>query len=459
MLFPFEEEADMSHMIYPTTNLAATEQLIIERGAGVYVYDNHGKQYLEGMAGLWCTSLGYGNEEVIETATEQMRKLTYSHLFGGKTHPAAMGLADKLSAMVPIENGRVFLGNSGSDANDSLLKMLRYYFSAIGQPQKYKIIARERAYHGVTVAAAALTGLAANHTHFNLPFKSLGVLRTGSPHFYRDGLPGESEAEFASRRARELEELILAEGPETIAAFIAEPVSGAGGVIVPPAGYYAKIQAVLEKHDILLWDDEVICAFGRLGTDFGATALDMKPRMMALAKGLSSAYLPISAAVITGAMYEAMVQPSTEVGVFGHGYTYSGHPVACAVAAKVLEIYQRDKIFEQAARTGDYLQQRLRTFETHPLVGEVRGMGLIAALELVANKVTRQAFASNVVAGFCQRACEERGLIVRALGGNSIAVCPPLIINHAQIDELVSKLGSALDATLQYVIEQRLLVA
>jgi len=449
----------MSQMIYPTTNLTATEQLVIERGEGVYVYDSKGKQYLEGLAGLWCTSLGYGNEEVIETAAEQMRKLTYSHMFGGKTHPAAMELADKLSAMVPISDGRVFLGNSGSDANDTQIKLLRYYFDAIGKPEKYKIISRQRAYHGVTVAAAALTGLPANHAHFSLPFEALGVLRTGSPHFYRDGLAGESEEEFASRRARELEELILAEGPGTIAAMIAEPVNGAGGVIVPPVGYFEKIQAVLEKYDIMLWDDEVICGFGRLGEDFGATKLGMRPQMMSLAKGLSSAYMPVSAAVVPGEMYQAMVQPSAEVGAFGHGYTYSGHPVACAVASKVLDIYQRDRIFDRAREMGEHLQAGLATFRDHPLVGEVRGMGMIGALELVANTQTGQPFAGNAVAGFCQKACEDNGLILRALGGNGMGICPPLIIKEAQVDELVDKLGRALDATLQHVTENQLLVA
>jgi 4-aminobutyrate--pyruvate transaminase len=453
------EDVNMTQMIYPTTNLTATEQLIIERGEGVYVYDSNGKKYLEGLAGLWCTSLGYGNKEIIDTATEQMHKLTYSHMFGGKTHPAAMELADKLSAMVPVDDGRVFLGNSGSDANDTQIKMLRYYFNAIGKPEKYKIISRERAYHGVTVAAAALTGLPVNHTHFNLPFEALGVLRTGSPHFYRDGLAGESEEDFADRRARELEELILAEGPDTIAAMIAEPVNGAGGVIVPPKSYFEKIQAVLNKYDIILWDDEVICGFGRLGEDFGATKLGMKPQMMSLAKGLSSAYMPISAAIVSGEMYQAMVEPSAAVGAFGHGYTYSGHPVACAVASKVLDIYQRDNIYDHARVMGDYLQEKLAVFKDHPLVGEVRGMGMIAALELVANKQTKQAFAGNAVAGFCQKACEDNGLILRALGGNGIAICPPLIMNEAQVDELVDKLGRAVDATWQHVTDQQLLVA
>ena len=449
----------MSHIIYPTTNLTAIEQLVIERGEGVYVYDNQGKQYLEGLAGLWCTALGNGNEEVIETAAQQMRTLTYSHMFGGKTHPAAMELADTLSAMVPIDDAQVFFGSSGSDANDSLVKMLRYYFNAIGKPEKRKIIARERAYHGVTVAAAALTGLKPNHTHFDLPFEALGVLRTGSPHYYRDALADESEEEFASRRAAELEELIIAEGPETIAAFIAEPINGAGGVIVPPASYFEKIQAVLNRYDILMWDDEVICGFGRTGHDFGATTVGIQPQMMTLAKALSSAYIPISAAVIAGDMYEAMVQPSAAVGVFGHGYTYSGHPVGCAVASKVLEIYEREQLFAHAARVGDYLQQRLQQFESHALVGEIRGRGLLAAVELVANKSSKQAFANNAVGGFCQKSCEDNGLIIRAMGGNSIALCPPLIITEAQVDELISKLGSALDATLDYVTSEALQVA
>ncbi len=449
----------MTQMIYPTTNLTATEQLVIERGEGVYVYDNQGRQYLEGLAGLWCTALGYGNEEVIEAAANQMRTLTYSHMFGGKTHPAAMALADKLSAMVPVADGRVFFGSSGSDANDTQIKLLRYYFQAIGKPEKYKIIARERAYHGVTVAAAALTGLAPNHTHFSLPFDALGILRTGSAHHYRDSLPGESEAEFSTRRAEELEQLILAEGPGTIAAFIAEPVSGAGGVITPPEGYFQKIQTVLDKYDILLWDDEVICGFGRTGADFGATRYDFRPDMMSLAKALSSAYMPLSAAIVSGDMYEPMVAASAGVGVFGHGYTYSGHPVACAVAGKVIEIYERENLFSHAATVGDYLQSKLRELADHALVGEARGVGLIGALELVANKTTGQAFADNTVGAFCMKSCEKHGLIVRAMGGNAIALCPPLIITREQVDELLEKLSLALADTLEYVNREQLWVA
>lgn len=447
----------MNSMIYPTTNFKATEQLVIARGEGVYVYDNQGKRYLEGLAGLWCTALGYGNEEVIACATEQMRTLTFSHMFGGKTHPAAMQLADTLAGMVPVKDARVFFGSSGSDANDTQLKLLRYWAEATGKPAKHKVIAREKGYHGVTVASASLTGLPANHTHFQLPIDALGILRTGAPYYYREAQAGESEEAFSRRRADELEALILEEGPENIAAFIAEPVNGAGGVIVPPKNYFKYVSQILDKNGIMMWSDEVICGFGRLGADFGATALGFQPQMMTLAKALSSAYMPLSAAVIPGDMYDAMVDTVAEVGVFGHGYTYSGHPVACAVASKVLEIYQRERLFEHAADVGAYLQDKLRALADHPLVGDVRGMGLIAAVELVADKESKRAFNGNAVAAYCQKACEEAGVILRALGGNAVAMCPPLIITRKQVDELVSVLAIGLDETLDYARRERLL--
>ena len=442
----------MTAMIYPTTNFTATEQLTIARGEGVYVYDNNGKQYLEGLAGLWCTSLGYANQELIETAKDQMSTLAYSHLFGGKTHQVGIDLADKLSSIVPVNNARIFFGNSGSDANDTQLKLLRYYFNAIGQPQKRKIITRERAYHGVTVASGSLTSLPANLTHFDAPLEALGILRTDSPHYYRDSQPGETEKEFVDRITNNLEALIEREGADTIAAFIAEPITGASGVIVPPSGYYEKVQAILNKHNILFWADEVINGFGRTGNDFGCTTMNIQqPDMMSLAKQLSSAYVPISAAVIKGDMYEAMIEPSNQVGVFGHGYTYSGHPLACAVALKTLEIYERDSIFEKASETGKYFQTQLRKLSDHPLVGEVRGEGLLAAIEMVADKETDEAFKGGAVGAYCQQRCQEHGLIVRAVAGSSIAFCPPLIITQQQVDELIQKAERALDDTLVYV--------
>ena len=448
----------MSTIIYPTTNLKATETLTLERGDGAYVYDNQGKQYFEALAGLWCTSLGYNNRELIETVNEQMGKLSFSHMFGGKTHQVGMDLADKLTSMVPVENAKVFFGNSGSDANDSHIKMLRYYFNAIGKPEKFKIIARDRAYHGVTVASASLTGLVPNHTHFDLPFEALGILRTDAPHYYRGALAGESEAEFVDRITHNLEQLILKEGADTIAAFIAEPITGASGVIVPPAGYYEKAQAILNKYDILFWADEVITGFGRTGNDFGCTTMNIeKPDMMTLAKQLSSAYMPISAAVIKGDMYEAMIEPSAQVGVFGHGYTYSGHPVSCAVALKTLEIYERDNIFTHAAVIGDYMQKRLREFQDHPLVGEIRGKGMIAAVELVANKQSGEAFNGGAVGGFAMQACQNHGMITRAVAGSSLAFCPPLIIDRAQVDEMIEKFSLGLNDTLDFVTRENFL--
>ena len=327
----------MSAVIYPTTNLMATEQMIIERGEGVYVYDKQGKQYLEGMAGLWCTGLGYGNRELIDCIAGQLAKLSFTHMFSGKTHQPGMDLADKLAAMVPVRDAKVFFGNSGSDANDTHIKLLRYYFDVIGKPEKHKIITRERAYHGVTVAAGSLTSLPANLAHFDAPLAALGILRTDHPHYYRGAKENETEAAFVERITGNLEQLILAEGPETIAAFIAEPITGASGVIVPPAGYYEKVQAILNKYDILFWADEVITGFGRTGKLFGCETMNIhQPDQMTFAKQLSSAYYPISASVIRGDIYEAMREPSAKVGVFGHGYTYSGHPVGCAAALKTL---------------------------------------------------------------------------------------------------------------------------
>ncbi len=433
----------MSAVIYPTTNLAATEQLSFARGEGVYVYDSNGKQYLEGLAGLWCTGLGYGNQELIDTISTQLKTLSFSHTFGGKTHQPVIDLADRLAAMVPVEDAMVFFGNSGSDANDTHIKLLRYYANVTGKPEKRKIITRERAYHGVTVAAGALTSLPANLAHFDPPTEALGILRTDHPHYYRGALPGETEAAFVERITGNLEKLILAEGPETIAAFLAEPITGASGVIVPPAGYYEKVQAILAKYDILFWADEVITGFGRTGKVFGCETMNIQaPAMMTFAKQLSSAYYPISASVIRGDLYAPMVEASAEVGVFGHGYTYSGHPVACAAALKTLEIYERDGLYAHAAAMGEYLQAQLQELANIEQVGEVRGRGLIGAVELVEDRDSKTPAAE--LAKRVTLTAQENGLIVRNVAGNALAVCPPLIITREQVDELVEKLGGSI---------------
>ena len=447
----------MSSVIYPVTNLKSVEQINIVRGKGVYVYDDTGNQYLEGLSGLWCSALGYGNEELIEAISSQLHTLSYSHLFGGRTHPVVMELADRLAAMVPVKDARVFFSNSGSEANDSQIKMLRYYANAIGKPEKKKIIALDRGYHGVTVAAAALTGLPVMHSHFDLPVDALGILRADCPHYFRGRVDAETEEEFVERLLKNLQQLIHDEGADTIVAFVAEPLMGAGGVVVSPQGYLPQVQSLLNENDIFLWADEVICGFGRTGSDFGSTTMGIQPDIMSLAKQLSSAYVPISAAVIPGAMYEAMIDQSAEVGVFGHGYTYTGHPVACAAALKALEIYERDGLFARAAKQGAYLQSRLQEFASHELVGEVRGKGLIGAVELVADKGTGQAFADGKVGAFAQRACQDEGLLLRAVAGNSVAFCPPLIIKEAQIDEMIEKFARALDASLEFARQEKLI--
>ena len=329
------EAKDLAHMLHPATNLADHHRngpAVHQRAEGVYLWDNKGKQYIEGMAGLWCTALGYGEEELVRAAEQQLRKLSYSQLFASKTHEPGVLLAEKLKAMVPFDAGRVFFGLSGSDANDTQMKLMWYYHNVIGKPERKKIISRRSGYHGVTVASGSLTGLAPFHAHFDLPIP--GVLHTSAPYYYREARQGETEDDFTTRLANELDDLIQAEGPETIAAFIAEPVMGVAGVVVPPDGYHQKIQEVLRRHRVFFIDDEVICGFGRTGQPFGAQALGIEPTTMTVAKALSSAYLPISAVLIPEFMYEPFVEASGEVGTFGHGFTYSGHPVCAAVALR-----------------------------------------------------------------------------------------------------------------------------
>ncbi len=452
---------DVETLVHPYTNLATirdTGPLILERGQGVWVHDVDGKPYLEGMAGLWCTALGYGNEELVEAAATQMRKLPFTHIFGGKSHDPAIELAEKLKEIAPVPISKVFFTCSGSEANDTQMKLVWYMNNALGRPHKKKIIARMRGYHGVTIASASLTGLPGNHADFDLPIA--GIRHTASPHHYRLAQPGESEEAFATRLADELEQLILAEGPETVAAFIAEPVMGAGGVIVPPKTYYPKIEAVLKKYDVFFIGDEVICGFGRLGTAFGCEAMEMKPNSISIAKALSSAYQPIGGVMIPEEMYQAMLDESRKLGNFGHGYTYSGHPVAAAVALKTLEIYERESIFERVRAKIPQFAARCAALEDHPLVGESRQMGLVAGIEIVADKKTKHQFDPKL--GFAAKTvafAQQEGLIVRNVFGDTITICPPLVISPAEIDELFDRLTRALDRTLDWATRERLLAA
>ena len=452
---------DIETVAHPYTNLAAlreTGPLVIERGQGVFVYDSDGKAYIEGMAGLWCTALGYGNEELVEAATAQMRKLPFSHLFTGKSHDPAIELAERLKEIVPVPTSKVFFCSSGSEANDTQVKLVWYMNNAFGRPRKKKIISRLRAYHGVTVAAASLTGLPNNHLDFDLPIA--GILHTACPYHYRGAHAGESEEDFAARLANELEELIRREDPETVAAFIAEPVMGAGGVIVPPQTYFREVMKVCRRYDVYMIADEVICGFGRLGTMFGCTALGFEPDSITVAKALTSAYVPMAAVTVPEPMYQAMLDESRKIGTFGHGFTYSGHPVAAAVALKALDIYARERIAEQAARKAPQFQARLAALGDHPLVGDARGLGLIGAVELVADKNTKRAFDAKAGVGpRAVRFAEEEGLILRFIVGDILSICPPLVIAPAEIDELFDRLARALDRTLDWVRRERLMDA
>ena len=448
---------DIDAVLHPYTNLAKhseTGPLVITHGKGIYVYDEQGKEYIEGLAGLWCTSLGFGEEELAAAAERQMRELPYYHNFNHKAAKPVIELAGKLKQMTPVPMSKVFFANSGSEANDTAIKMIWYYNNARGRPKKKKIISRQRAYHGVTIATASLTGLPNNHRDFDLPIERM--LHTDSPHFYRDANQGETEEEFADRLAANLEALIEGEGADTIAAFIAEPVMGAGGVIPPPTTYFEKIQPILKRHDILFLDDEVICGFGRTGNMFGAETYDLQPDVMSMAKALSSAYLPISAVMISEEIFQAAVEESAKIGTFGHGFTYSGHPVPAAVATRTLELYEERKIIGHVQRITPKFQERLRSFADHPLVGEARGVGLIGALELVADKASKRSFSPPQGVGARTAAiAEQEGLIVRALG-DSIGFCPPLIITEAEIDEMFYRFSRALEATEAWVAKEGL---
>lgn len=448
------EARDAASVVHPLTNLKAHLEkgpVVIAEGDGVWVTDIHGKRYIEGMAGLWCLALGYGQERLVEAATTQMRRLPYYHLTNHKSHSPVIELAEKLLEIAPVPMSKIWFSNSGSEGNDSAARIAWYYWAAVGQPQRRKIIAHRQAYHGNTIASASLSGMFYNHASFGLPLD--GFLHVTPPHHYRFAEPGESEEEFATRLAGELDTLIEAEGPETVAAFFTEPVMGSGGVIVPPPTYYEKIQAVLKKHDILLVADEVITGFCRTGNMFGSTTMGLEPDMLVCAKGLSSAYIPISALMINARVFDAIAAESDRVGVFGLSFTYSGHPVSAAVAREALAIYEDEDIVGHVRRVGPRLQDGLRRFLDHPLVGEVRGVGLVAGVELVADKATGAPFDKALAVGpYCNAQAEEHGLIVRAIG-DTISFCPPLIISEAEIDEMLARFGRALDDTVAWLTE------
>lgn len=446
--------SDIAHLLHPYTNLRKHEvqgPLVIVRGKGVHVYDEAGKEYIEGLAGLWCVSLGFSEERLVQAGARQLGTLPFYHEFAHKSHDVGIALAERILAAMPVKMSKVFFSNSGSEANDTAIKMVWYYRNALGQHRKKKIISRMRGYHGVTVATASLTGLPDNHRDFDLPIAN--IRHADCPHHYRYGKPGETEETFATRMAESLEAQILREDPETVAAFIAEPLQGAGGVIIPPRTYFEKIQAVLRKYDVLLIADEVICGWGRTGNMFGTETFGLQPDIITMAKALSSGYVPISATVVSEKMYQAFLTQSDKIGQFAHGYTYSGHPVPAAVALETLKIYEERNILGHIRSVMGAFQSGLRKFADHPHVGEVRGIGLIGAIEFVADKATRAAFDRKLgVGAMIAASAQKEGLLLRALG-DTLGFCPPLIITEAELAELFKRFERAVEAVTPAIRE------
>ncbi|MEQ8226528.1 MAG: aspartate aminotransferase family protein [Rhodospirillales bacterium] len=446
---------DIAYHVHGYTNLAKHEEVgpqIISRGSGIHIYDDAGKEYIEGMAGLWAVSLGFSEQRLIDAATRELSRLPNYHGFAHKTPDVTIDLAEKILSIAPVPMSKVLFANSGSEAIDLAVKLVWYVNNARGRPEKKKLIARQKGYHGITVAGASLTGLPHLHGDFDLPIAR--VLHTDCPHHYRFAEDGEDEEAFATRCAENLEKLILDEGPDTVAAFFAEPVMGAGGVIVPPATYFEKIQAVLKRHDVLLIADEVICGFARTGNMWGSTTFGMKPDMLTMAKALTSGYIPMSALMISEEIYQDLVKQSESFGVFGHGSTYAGHPVAAAVALETLAIYEERDTVGHVRRVSPVMQDGLRKLQASPIVGEVRGVGLIGAVELVQDKTTKALWPKDAAIGVkCQEFCYEEGLVLRAVG-DSIAFCPPLISTEQDIREILTRFETALKKTESWAVQQ-----
>ncbi len=446
---------DAAHHLHPFTDARALEAkgpLIIERGEGVHVYDNTGKKYIEAMSGLWSVALGFSETRLAEVAYEQLKKLPYYHTFSMKGHEPSIRLSEKLAEWAPEGLSHVLYTSSGSEANDTIVKLVWYYNNALGRREKKKFLARKNAYHGITMASGSLTGIPVDHKDFDLPI--LPVIHLTCPHFYREGAEGETEAQFTARLLAELEETIAREGADTIAAFIGEPVMGAGGVIVPPAGYWPGVEAICRKNDILLIADEVINGFGRLGTPFGAEKMGFTPDIMTTSKQITSSYIPLAAVVFSDAIYQAVADNSHRIGTFAHGFTAAGHPVATAVALENLKIIEEKDLVGNAARLEAQFQGGIRALAQSPLVGEARGVGLMAAVEMVADKATKRPFSKPGQVGQIANAfAHEEGLILRAIG-DTLALCPPLIVTEADVAEILRLMGVVLERTAAAVAEQ-----
>ncbi|PSJ42632.1 hypothetical protein C7H85_16750 [Zobellella endophytica] len=419
---------------------------IITGAQGIRIQDSEGVELIDAFAGLYCVNIGYGRTEMAEAIYEQAKKLAYYHTYVGHTNEALIALSDRIIKMAPAGMSKVYYGLSGSDANETQLKLVWYYNNARGLPQKKKVISRDRGYHGSSIASGSMTGLPLFHAHFDLPLER--IKHTIAPVYYRRPDDNMSELEFSRYCAAKLEEMILAEGPDTVAAMIGEPVLGTGGIVPPPEGYWAEIRKVLDKYDILLIADEVVCGFGRLGADFGSLYYDMKPDLITVAKGLTSAYQPLSGVIVGEKVWQVLEQGTDQWGAIGHGYTYSGHPMGAASALCNLDIIEREGLVANAREVGAYLQQRMQqTFAEHPLVGESRGVGLLHALEFSSNKAKREHFDPNLKVGpQIAAACLEQGLIARAMPhGDILGFAPPLVVTKGEVDDIVERTAKAVN--------------
>ena len=439
------QQLSNDHHLAPFSDFKQLKEVgprIITHAKGVYLWDSEGHKILDGMAGLWCVAIGYGRDELADAASQQMRELPYYNLFFMTAHPPVLELSKVIAQIAPEGMNHVFFTGSGSEGNDTMLRMVRHYWAIKGQPNKKTIISRKNGYHGSTVAGASLGGMTYMHEQGDLPIP--GITHIPQPYWFGEG--GDmSPEEFGIWAANQLEEKILEIGVDNVGAFIAEPIQGAGGVIVPPDTYWPRIKEILAKYDILFVADEVICGFGRTGEWFGSDFYGLKPDMMTIAKGLTSGYIPMGGLIVR----DEVVAVLNEGGDFNHGFTYSGHPVAAAVALENIRILRDEKIIEKVqAETAPYLQKRLRELNDHPLVGEVRGVGMLGAIELVQDKATRKRYEGKGVGMICRQFCFDNGLIMRAVGDTMI-ISPPLVISKDEIDELVTKARKCLDLTLE----------
>ena len=443
------QSLDSHHHLHPFTNFNTLNKKgsrIITRAEGVYLWDSDGNRILDAMAGLWCVNIGYGRKELADAAYAQLLELPYYNNFFQCTHPPAIELSRLLAEVTPAELNHVFFTNSGSEANDTVVRTVRRYWDILEQPSKHIIISRDNAYHGSTMAGASLGGMKPMHAQGGMPIP--GIVHIEQPYWFESGRDSDP-AEFGLKTARALERKIIELGVDNVAAFIAEPIQGAGGVIIPPSTYWPEIQRICNEHNILLVADEVICGFGRTGKWFACDYFDIKPDLMPIAKGLSSGYLPIGGVMFNDRVAQVLTGHDSE---FAHGFTYSGHPAACAVAIANINILRDEKIIENVEQeTAPYLQQRWQELADHPLVGEARNIGFLGALELVKDKKTGEFFeARGDVAGICRDFCVENGLVMRAVKDTMI-ISPPLIMEKQHIDELVEKAWKCLDLTLQQI--------